>query len=321
MRHTLMLSIALLVCAASLARAADEYPARAVRIVVPFAPGGGTDVVGRILAQQLTQRLKQSFVVDNRPAGSGIIGADLVAKAQGDGYTLLFAFSSLSSSAKLISQLPYDPIVDFAPVALATTSPLVMFLHPSVPATNLKEFIAYAKANPGKLNYGSSGPGSSPHLATELLMSMAGIQMTHIPYKGIAPAITAQLANEVQMSLTPIAVGMPHAKAGKLRALGSGGLKRSVAVPDVPTIDESGLPGFEVIGWWGMLAPAKTPRPVVGLLNREIRAVLDIAEVRRNLLEQGMDPAGGTPEQFGALIKSDMDKWGDIGKRLGVKLD
>ena len=321
MSRTLILSIAAFACAASLATAADEYPARAVRVVVPFAPGGGTDVVARILTQQLTQRFKQSFVVDNRPAGSGIIGADLVAKAQGDGYTLLFAFSSLSSSAKLISQLPYDPIGDFAPVALATTSPLVMFLHPSVPATNLKEFIAHAKANPGKLNYGSSGPGSSPHLATELLMSMAGIQMTHIPYKGIAPAITAQLANEVQMSFTPIAVGMPHAKAGKLRALASGGLKRSVAIPGVPTIAESGLPGFEVIGWWGMLAPSKTPRPVVNLLNREVRAALDNAEVKRSLVDQGMDPAGGTPEQFGALIKSDMEKWGDIGKRLGVKLD
>jgi tripartite-type tricarboxylate transporter receptor subunit TctC len=300
---------------------AEDYPNKPIRMVVGFPPGGGTDVVARILAQQLTQRLKQSFVVDNRPAGSGIVGADLVAKAQGDGYTLLFAFSSLSSSAKLISQLPYDPIADFAPVALATTSPLVMFLHPSVPATNLKEFIAYAKANPGKLNYGSSGPGSSPHLATELLLSMAGIQMTHIPYKGIAPAITAQLANEVQMSLTPIAVGMPHAKAGKLRALASGGLKRSVAIPDVPTIDESGQPRFEEIGWWGMLAPPKTPRPVVNLLNREVRAALDNAEVKRSLVDQGMDPAGGTPEQFGALIKSDMDKWGDIGKRLGVKLD
>jgi tripartite-type tricarboxylate transporter receptor subunit TctC len=206
-------------------------------------------------------------------------------------------------------------------VALATTSPLVMFLHPSVPATNLREFIAYAKANPGKLNYGSSGPGSSPHLATELLMSMAGIQMTHIPYKGIAPAITAQLANEVQMSLTPIAVGMPHARAGKLRALAQAGLKRSVAIPDVPTIDESGLPGFEVIGWWGMLAPAKTPRPVVLLLNREVRAALDAPEVKKSLVDQGMDPAGGSPEEFGALIRADMDKWGDVGKRLGVNLD
>ncbi|HMH19427.1 MAG TPA: tripartite tricarboxylate transporter substrate binding protein [Burkholderiales bacterium] len=321
MRNTLTKSICALIFAASFAHAADEYPARAVRIIVPFAPGGGTDVVGRILAVHLTRRLGQSFIVDNRPAGSGIIGADLAAKAQPDGYTLLFAFSSLSSSAKLFDKLPYDPIADFAPVALATTSPLVLFVHPSVPAKNLKEFIAYARANPGKLNYGSSGPGSSPHLATELLMSMTGMQMTHIPFKGIAPAITAQLANEVQLSLTPIAVGMPHARAGRLRAIAQAGLQRSVAVPDLPTVDESGAPGFEVIGWWGMLAPARTPRPVVALLNREIRAVLDLADVRHNLIEQGMDPAGGTPEQFAALIKSDMDKWGDIGKRLGVKLD
>jgi len=314
-------SIAALALLACFARAADDYPARAVRVVVPFAPGGGTDVVGRILAQQLSLRLGQSFVVENKPAGSGIVGADFVAKAQADGYTLLFAFSSLASSAKLISHLPYDPVADFAPVALATTSPLVMFLHPSVPATNLREFIAYAKANPGKLNYGSSGPGSSPHLATELLMSMAGIQMTLIPYKGIAPAVTAQLANEVQMSLTPIAVGMPHARAGKLRALAAAGMKRSVAIPDVPTIDESGLPGFEVIAWWGMLAPAKTPRPVVLQLNREVRAVLDVPEVKKSLVDQGMDPAGGTPEEFGALIRADMDKWGDVGKRLGVRLD
>ena len=321
MRSTLTKSICALIFAASFANAADEYPARAVRIIVPFAPGGGTDVVGRILAAHLTERMRQSFIVDNRPAGSGIIGADLVAKAQPDGHTLLFAFSSLSSSAKLFDKLPYDPIADFAPVALATTSPLVLFVHPSVPAKNLKEFIAYAKANPGKLNYGSSGPGSSPHLATELLLSLTGMQMTHIPFKGIAPAITAQLANEVQLSLTPIAVGMPHARAGRLRAIAQAGLQRSVAVPDLPTVDESGLPGFEVIGWWGMLAPARTPRPVVALLNKEIRAVLELAEVRRNLIEQGMDPAGGTPEQFAALIKSDMDKWGDIGKRLGVKLD
>ncbi|HEY6241094.1 MAG TPA: tripartite tricarboxylate transporter substrate binding protein [Burkholderiales bacterium] len=321
MRSILTKSLCALIFAASFAGAADDYPARSVRIIVPFAPGGGTDVVGRILAAHLTRRLGQSFIVDNRPAGSGIIGADLVAKAQPDGYTLLFAFSSLSSSAKLFDKLPYDPIADFAPVALATTSPLVLFVHPSVPAKDLKEFVAYAKANPGKLNYGSSGPGSSPHLATELLLSLTGMQMTHIPFKGIAPAITAQLANEVQLSLTPIAVGMPHAKAGRLRAIAQAGLQRSVAVPDLPTVDESGLPGYEVIGWWGLLAPAKTPRPVVLLLNREIRAVLDLVEVRRNLIEQGMDPAGGTPEQFAALIKSDMDKWGDIGKRLGVKLD
>jgi tripartite-type tricarboxylate transporter receptor subunit TctC len=303
------------------AHAADEYPARPVRLIVPFPPGGGTDLLARILATHLGDRLHQSFVVDNRPAGSGIIGAALVAKAQPDGYTLLVAFSSLSSSAKLFEKLPYDPIADFAPVCLITIAPLMLLVNPSIPADDLAGFIAYAKAHPGKLNYGSSGPGSSPHLATELLMSMTGIRMTHVPYKGIAPVVTAQLANEVQLSFTPIAVGLPHVKAGKLRALGTGGLQRSVAVPDIPTIREAGLPGFDVVAWYGMLAPAGTPRPIVDSLNKETRAVLDLAEVRRNLIEQGMDPAGGTPEEFAALIKSDMDKWGDIGKRLGVKLD
>jgi tripartite-type tricarboxylate transporter receptor subunit TctC len=292
-----------------------------VRVIVPFAPGGGTDIVARILGQQLSQKLAQSFVIENRPAGSGIVGADLVAKAPADGYTLLFAFSSLSSSAKLFSHLPYDPIRDFAPVALATTSPLLAVVPAALPAKNVAELIAHAKAHPGKLNYGSSGPGSSPHLATELFLSMTGTQMTHIAYKGIAPAITALLADEVQFSLVPIAVGMPHVRSGKLRALGVAGLSRSSAVSELPTIAESGLPGFEVIGWWGVLAPAKTPRSAVDLLNRELRAALDLPDVRRTLLDQGMDPAGGTPEQFGALIKADMDKWGEIGRRLGVKLD
>ena len=311
----------LLILFASAALGADDYPARAVRVIVPFAPGGGTDIVARILGQQLSQKLGQSFVIENRPAGSGIVGADLVAKAPADGYTLLFAFSSLSSSAKLFSHLPYDPIRDFAPVALATTSPLLAVVPAALPAKNVAEFIAHARAHPGKLNYGSSGPGSSPHLATELFLSMTGTQMTHIAYKGIAPAITALLADEVQFSLVPIAVGMPHVRSGKLRALGVAGLSRSSAAPELPTIAESGLPGFEVIGWWGVLAPGKTPRSAVDLLNRELRAALELPEVRRTLLDQGMDPAGGTPEQFGALIKADMDKWGEIGRRLGVKLD
>jgi tripartite-type tricarboxylate transporter receptor subunit TctC len=318
MRILAALALAL-VSAAALAQ--DGWPSRPVRVVIPFAPGGGTDVVGRILAAKLTERLGQGFFVENRPAGSGIIGADFVAKAPADGYTLLFAFSSLSSSAKLYAKLPYDPMADFAPVVLATTSPLVLFLHPSVPARDVAEFIAYAKANPGKLNYGSSGLGSSPHLATELLMSLTGIRMVHVPYKGIAPAIAGQLANDVQLSFTPIAVGMPHARAGKLHALATGGLQRSAVIPEVPTLNESGVAGFEVVGWWGMLAPAKTPRALVVAANREVRAVLDLPDVRRVLLDQGMEPAAGTPEQFGALIKADMDKWGEIGQRLGVRLD
>ena len=184
---------------------------------------------------------------------------------------------------------------DFAPVALATTSPLLIVVPASLPAKDLKEFIAHARAMPGKLNYGSSGPGSSPHLATELFMSLTGVQMAHISYKGIGPAIIALLANEVQFSLVPIAVGMPHVKAGKLRALGTGGPQRSAATPDVPTVNEAGLPGFEVIAWWGMLAPAKTPRPIVERLNREVRTILELAEVRRSMVDRAWIPRPATP--------------------------
>ena len=313
------LAVVLLVLSAALG--AQEYPVRTVRIVVPYAPGGGSDLIARVLSQHLSQRLGQSFVVENRPAGSGIVGADHVAKSAPDGYTLLFAFSSLSSTAKLFGKLPYDPIRDFVPISLATTSPLLIVVPASLPAKDLSEFITHARAAPGKLNYGSSGPGSLPHLATELFLSLTGTQMAHISYKGIGPSITALLANEVQFSLVPIAVGMPHVKSGKLRALGSCGPQRSAATPDVPTVNESGLPGFEVIAWWGMLAPAKTPRAVVERLNREMRTILELAEVRRSMIDQGMDPAAGEPEQFAALIRADMDKWGEIGKRLGVKLD
>jgi tripartite-type tricarboxylate transporter receptor subunit TctC len=310
-----------LVLSVASAAAAQDYPTRTVRVIVPFAPGGGTDLIARVLSQHLSQRLGQSFVVENRPAGSGIVGADQVAKSAPDGYTLLFAFSSLSSSAKLFSKLPYDPVRDFAPVALATTSPLLVVVPAAVPAKDLKEFIAHARSMPGKLNYGSSGPGSSPHLATEVFMSLTGVQMAHISYKGIGPAITALLANEVQFSLVPIAVGMPHVRSGRLRALATCGPQRSAATPDVPTVNDAGLPGLEVIAWWGMLAPAKTPRAVIDRLNREVRAILEIPEVKRNMIDQGMDPAAGEPEQFATLIREDMEKWGEIGKRLGVKLD
>ena len=321
MRGTLIASLIAACLAAPAARAADAYPVRPIRLIVPFAPGGGTDIISRLLGARLTDRLGQSIVVDNRPAGSGILGADLVAKSAPDGYTLLCAYSSLASSALLFTKLPYDPIKDLAPIILVATSQLVLLASPALPATNVKDLIAYAKANPDKLNYGSSGPGSTPHLATELLMSMAGIRMTHISYKGIAPVVTAQLSNEVQLSLTPVAISLPYMRAGRLRALAVGGLTRSVTIPDVPTVNESGLPGFEVIAWYGMLAPARTPRALIERLNREFRAVIALPDINRNLLEQGLDPAPGTPEQFGALIKSDMEKWGAVGKRLGIRLD
>jgi tripartite-type tricarboxylate transporter receptor subunit TctC len=303
------------------APAKDRWPQRAVRLIIPFAPGGGTDAVGRVLAQQLGERYGQTFIVDNRPAGSGIIGAELVSKAPPDGYTLLFTFNSFASSALLVDKLPYDPVRDFTPITLATTSPLLLLAHPSLPANTLKELIAYARANPGKLNYGSSGNGSPPHLGMEQLLAMTGLTMTHIPYKGIGPATAAQLGNEVQLAFTPVLVGLPHIKGGRLKAIASGAAKRSAAVPDIPTVAEAGAPGFDLSGWWGLLGPAKLPRPLVNELNATVRKILEDPDVRRNLLAQGMDPAPSTPEAFAALIKTDMTTWGELGRKLGVKLD
>jgi len=316
--------VAGLLASASLqAQTADRYPQRPVRLIIPFAPGGGTDAVGRVLAQQLGERYGQNFIVDNRPAGSGIVGAQLVSQAPPDGYTLLFTFNAFASSARLVSRLPYDPVRDFTPITLATTSPLLLLAHPSLPASNMKELITYVKAHPGKLNYGSSGPGSPPHLGMELLMSLTGLSMSHIPYKGIGPATAAQLGNEVQLAFTPVLVGLPHIKAGKLKAIASGAARRSLAVPDIPTVAESapGLQTFDVSGWWGLLGPAKLPRPIVNELNAAVGKILADPDVRRSLLAQGMDPSPTTPEAFAKLISDDMQVWGDLGRKLGVKLD
>jgi len=301
--------------------ATADYPARPIRVIVPLAPGGGSDVTTRYIGVRLSERLGQPIVVDNRPAASGIVGTDVVAKATPDGYTLLSAFSTHAQSAQLFSKLPYDPIRDFAPISLISSTPLVMSLHPSVPANSVKEFIAWAKQNAGKLNYGSSGPGSSPHLATELFNSMAGLRMTHVPYKGSAPFIAAQLGNEIQVSFSSIVTIVPHAKAGRLRLLASGGSKRSAAIPDTPTIAESGVPGFEALIWYGFLAPAKTPQAIVDRLQREIAAIVKSPEGQKYLVSQGNDPVGDTPAEFAAFMRAEADKWGSIGKKLGVRLD
>ena len=229
--------------------ASSDYPNRPVRIIVPLAPGGGSDYTARYVGTRLSERIGQTVVVDNRPAASGIVGTDLVAKANPDGYTLLLAYSTHAQSAQLFSKLPYDPIRDFAPVTIVIATPLTLQLNPSVPAKTVKEFIAYAKQNEGKLNYGSSGPGSSPHLATELFNSMAGIRMTHVPYKGVGQYITAQVANEIQFSFANMFTTMPHWKSGRLRLVATGGLKRLEAMPDLPTIAEAGVPGFEALTW------------------------------------------------------------------------
>ena len=303
------------------AQPATSYPSRPVRLIIPFAPGGGSDVLARLLGPRLAERLGQPVVVDNRPAAAGVVGADLVAKAAPDGYTLLGTTVTFVISGALRTGLPYDSIKDFAPVTLVIASPLGLLLHPSVPAKTVKEFIAHAKSNPGKLLYGTSGAGSSPHLATELFASLAGIQLTHVPYKGIAPAITAQLGNEVQVTFSNLFSTMGHWKAGRLRLVAHGGSKRADAFPDVPLIAESGVPGFAATNWYGYVAPAKTPQPIVDKLYRDIAAVANSAEVRQTLISQGNDVVANTPAEFAKNIKADAERWGTIGRKLGVKLD
>jgi tripartite-type tricarboxylate transporter receptor subunit TctC len=308
-------------CAQAAQPAASDYPTRPIRIIVPLAPGGGSDYTARYIGTRLSDRLAQPVIVDNRPGASGIQGTDLVAKANPDGYTLLLAYSTHAQSAQLFSKLPYDPLNDFAPVTIVIVTPLTMQLHPSVPAKTVKEFIAYAKQNEGKLNYGSSGPGSSPHLTTELFDSMAGIRMTHIPYKGVGQYITAQLGNEIQFSFANMFTTMPHWKAGRLRLIATTGVKRLEAVPELPTVAESGLPGFESLTWYGFVAPAKTPKAIINKLQQEIHAIVFSPDVKKQLVEQGNEPIANTPEEFAKIMRTDAIKWGAIGKKLGVKLD
>ena len=301
--------------------ASPTYPTRPVKIIVPLAPGGGSDAIGRLLAANLSEKFGQSFIVENRPAASGIVGTDAVAKAQPDGYTLLTVFSTHAMSAELFKKLPYDPIKDFVPVSLAVQSPLVLLINPSLPINNFKEFVAYAKANPNKLNYGSSGQGSAPHLMTEQLNVMAGIKTTHVPYKGVAPITLALVQNEIQFALANIFTTQPMVKAGRIKMIATGGTKRSLLAPDVPTIAESGLKGYDSVVWYGILAPAKTPPEIVEELSNEIAAILRKPEIIKIITEGGNEPVGSTPQQMAAVMNEDAKKWGDLGRKLGVELE
>ena len=315
----------LLACAWALstgaAWAADRYPSRPIRLVIPFAPGGGSDVTARLLGPRLAERLGQPVVIDNRPAASGVVGADIVAKAVPDGYTLLGTTVTFVINGTLQKGLPYDAFKDFTPITQAIVSPFGLLLHPSVPAKTVKELIAYARANPGKLLYGSSGPGSSPHLSAELFLSMAGLTMTHVPYKGIAPAITAQLGNEVQLSFSNMFSTLGHWKAGRLRLIAHGGAKRVESFPDIPTLAESGLPGYESSNWYGYVATAKTPPAIIRALNQAFVAVINEPEIRKILIAQGNDVIANTPEAFAKVIQADAERWGRIGRKLGIQLN
>jgi tripartite-type tricarboxylate transporter receptor subunit TctC len=316
----LLLAISLVDALVISSATAQDYPNRTIRIIVPFTPGGATDVVTRIVAQKLSEQTGRQVVTDNRGGAGGIVGAEAVAKAPPDGYTLVMGTSGTHAiNVSLYPKLPYDPVKDFAPVTRTAVLPSMILAHPSVPATNVRELIAIAKKNPGQLTYASSG--SAQYLTGALFTSMAQIDMLHVPYKGGGQAMPAQLGGEVALSFSTVVSSLPHIKSGRLCGLAVTSAKRTPAAPEFPTVAESGLPGYEAVSWYGVLAPAGTPRDIVTRLNTEVVRALKLPEVRQLMLAQGAEPVSESPEQFAALIKSDIAKWGDVVRKSGAKAD
>ena len=315
-----VLSASVLAAAALPAHAAEApFPNKPVRLVIGFAPGGGTDTTARALSQKLTGSLGQQVIVDNRPGHSGTIAADIVAKGTPDGHTVLLGTIALAINPSLTAKMPFDTLKDLLPVTRAADSTNILVLHPSVAAKSVKELIALAKTKP--LNGGSSGIGGTGHLAIELFNLQAGTKVTHVPYKGGGPAIVDLLAGNIQLIFATAASSIGHIKAGKIRAIGVTTAKRSALVPDLPTIAEAGLPGFEANNWNGFLVPAKTPRPVIDRLNKEIAGALSQPDIKEFLFKQGLDAAPSTAEDFGAYIKSEMAKWAKVIKAAGIQVN
>ena len=313
-----MLALLVALCCPLAQAAESSYPSRPIRLVVPTGAGGVTDILARILAERMRDGLRQQVVVDNRPGAGGIIGSDIVAKALPDGYTLLMVFPSHPVNPSLNAKMPYDTVNDFAPISMASRVSQVLLVHPSLPVTTVKELIAYAKARPKQLNYGTVGRGSFGHVSTELFASQAGIDLVHITYKGVPQIIGALLSGEIQVYFNVPISAIGQIRAGKMRALGVTRSERLAMLPEVPTIAEAGLPGFEAIGWNGILAPAATPRPIIERLHREIVAALRNPEVLAQLTAQGIEPVGSTPEEFGKIIRVDVAKWSQVLRRAGV---
>jgi tripartite-type tricarboxylate transporter receptor subunit TctC len=301
---------------------AQSYPSKPIRLIVPFAAGGGNDNIARLVGKRVSDSLGQPLVIDNRPGAGGVLGAELAAKAAPDGYTLfLGGVGSHALNPNLIEKLPYDPIRDFAPVSLLAQAPLILVVHPSVPARDIDEFVAYARKNPGKLNFASNGNGTSSQLAAVMFDRMAGVEMVHVPYKGLSPALTDLLSGQVQVMFSSVVAILPHVKAGKLRALAVTGMTRLPSLPELPTIAESGFPGYEASSWYGILAPAGTPREIVMKLNAELSKALAQPEVRASLLAEGAEPVGGTPESFAAHIQSEKERMGKLIRDAKIRLE
>jgi tripartite-type tricarboxylate transporter receptor subunit TctC len=313
--------VAALACAAPAITTAQSYPARALRIVVASAPGATTDIVARALAQRLAEPLGQSVGVDNRPGAGGNIAAELVAKSAPDGYTLLLGFPGLVTNPFLYPKLGYDPQKDLAPVSLVSASPLALVVHPSLPTRNVAELVALAKRRPDELNFLSVGAGTSSHLAGELFKAMAGVRMVHVPYKSFGQGMVDLIGGRVSLMINAIPGVLPHVKAGKLRALGVTGTSRAATLPDVPTIAATGLPGYEVVTWNGILVAAATPADIVARLTSEIGRALRTSEARTYFADQGLDVAPGTAAEFATFMRREAEKWGDVIRRSGAKLD
>lgn len=301
--------------------AAEQYPVKPIRFIVPQPPSGTVDMLARMLGQKLAEALRQQVVIDNRGGASGTLGSDLVAKAPADGYTILMTMTSHTTTPGLYPKLPYDPIKDFAPVSMVTSAALILVVNPALPVQTVKDLIALAKAKPNQLNFTSAAIGSGGHLSGELLRSMTGIVVTHVPYRGTGPAVVALLANEVQFMFAGVLPAQVQVKANRLRAVAVTSAKRSAFMPELPTVAESGLPGFEYVGWYGVLAPAGTPPAIVERLHAEIVRVLALPEIRDRLAGEGVEVVGDTPGQFAAFLKSDIARWAPLIKQSGARLE
>ena len=325
-RHFLRAAAPVWLCAlfspSAIAQPVANYPAKPVRMLVHFPPGGPTDVVARMVAQRLGETWGQQFVIDNRPGAGGIVGVEMVARAAADGYTLLFGTGGSMAIAPVTGiKLPYDVNRDFAPVVRVVINPQLLVFHPGFAPNTIKELIAYAKARPGVINYASVGPGSPNHLGIEMLKAMAGIDLTHIPYKGSAPALTDVLAGQVSMLFNSMPTVIQHVKGGRLKGVAVGTLKRSPAMPDTPTVAESGVPGFDYVTWYGVFAPAATPKPIVMRLNAEIVKMLTDRDIAQRLAAQGAEPSPSTPEQLASYMQEEQERWRKVIRSAKLKLD
>ena len=321
MKATISVAVLPVLLAVAAGAMAQPYPARSIRVIVGFPPGSGADITARVIGAKAGEALAQQVIVDNRPGAASNIAAELAAKAPADGYTLFIGTVANTINATLYPRLPFDFVRDFAPVVLTTAAPNVLVVHTSVPAKSVKELIALAKSRPGQLNYASAGTGTAPHLSGELFNAMAGIRMVHIPYKGSPPAVTDLLAGEVALMFSPSSTVLPHVKSGRLRALAVTTAARLPSLPELPTVAESGLKGYETITWFGFVAPAKTPQAIVARLNAEIVKVLALPEVRSPFAIQGIEVIGGTPEQFTSYIRDEITKWAKVIRLSGAKAD